>query len=391
MPSTPESDLGPFDADAAALYSARWAHARQDGVIPMAVAEMDFPTDPQILHAITRAAARPMLYPVPYTEGPVGETLAAYFRRQHALPVKADNFWLTAGTIATSHALAALWLNPGDEAIHFSPTYQGIVDSITAVGGVARPIRLDPFQDPAWDEDEFRRAVTNRTRFVYLCHPHNPTGYVFGLEELKIIGDIARRHGLRVLSNELSARLNLFDDHVPMQSIAPDITVTLGGATKSHNLAGLGGSFVMTADSVTVAGLRRSCGRRLPPARAIQQEAMRVAYESESPWLVAVKRRLRASQTGVANALEQHLKDVTVFRPRATYFLWLQVCSPADSIAPFVDLAARLRTGFAIEGVPGTAVGGEPHQMRLVHALARRELDIVIGRITGEAWIPKHT
>jgi len=383
--SSPDGDAAPFDADAAVLYSARWATARQDGVIPMTVAEMDFRTDPQILGAITAAALRPMLYPVPYTEGPVGRTLAAYFRREHELPVDADNFWLTAGVTATSYALAALWLNPGDEAIYFTPTYPGIVDSITAVGGIARPIRIDPFRHPAWDEDDVRRAVNKRTRFVYLCHPHNPTGYAFRSEELEVIGAIARRHGLRVLSNELYARLNLFDDHVPMQAIAPDVTVTLGGATKSHNLAGLGGSFVMTADAATVSSLRSSCGRRLPPARALQQEALRVAYESESPWLLAVKERLRGSQAGVASALEQQMQDVLVFRPRATFFLWLQVREPAGSIAPPVDLAARVRTRFAIEGISGAAFGGEPHQLRLVHALAQKELDAVIGRITDGA------
>jgi cystathionine beta-lyase len=377
-------------------------------VLPLTIADMDLPLDPVIRQAIETCLQHPLGYRVAHTDSPLGATLATFFG---SVP---DAFWLTAGTVATTYAIAAQWLTPGDEAVYFAPSYFAIPDSIRAAGGVAVPVPLDPFTTPAWDPDQLRRAMSPRTRFIHLCHPHNPTGHRFSRDELTAIAAVARDHGVPVLSNELHARIALDADedpttedpattdavtvgrqsgavttvptrlapHVPMFQIAPDLTVTITGATKSHNVSGIGGAVVHAAPT-TIDDLQNRIGHTVPRATGLQQAVLQAAYASDSAWLRATRRCLRASRDRVADAVLAALPGVRVTRPAATYLLWLDLADVAG-----VDNADDIEQRFGIRGLGGDAFEASPHYVRFTHATHPALIDVVCARLSRPRHAP---
>jgi cysteine-S-conjugate beta-lyase len=231
------------------------------------------------------------------------------------------------------------------------------------------------------------RRIGPRTRAIHLCHPHNPTGYVFGAAELAVVGRVARDAGLLIVSNEIHGRLVHDGAHHPAASVAPEIaaiTVTLEGPSKSHNLAGLGGTFLWSTNLDLMADLKRRTGFRMAPAKAVQQAAIAAAYAGDSPWLVHTRQRLRAGRDHVAAFLTDRLPDVRFVVPSATYFYWLD----AGAYVGDANAAAVLAERCGVIGEPGAHFGASDRFVRLTFATEERILDAALQRLTR---LPVHT
>jgi cysteine-S-conjugate beta-lyase len=356
-------------------HSARWSEAAGSDVLPFSSAEMDLGCDPVILQAVRDRLELPMTYEPPYTDGVVGATLAAYYRECHGMDLTGANFWLTTGTISSSYAVNAVLLQPGDEAVYFAPSYHCVPESIESAGAVARPVHLDVHRDEPWGAADLRAAITSRTRLISLCNPHNPTGHVFGESELATIVEVARRHDLVILSNELHSRLVLEGRHTPVQLLAPERTITLDSATKSHNMAGIGGAFVCAQDAEWLHELRRAAGHRTAPIRGIQQVAMAAAFATpDTAWLRSTRDRLRRSRDALADALASARGDLLVHRPAATFFLWIRDPASLDAQGDF-----ERHTG--IRGLPGSSFRASVDYFRLAHAVDSATLATAVARI----------
>jgi N-succinyldiaminopimelate aminotransferase len=184
-----------------------------------------------------------------YPPGPgVPELRAAVAEHQerfYGLAVDPDREVLvTAGaTEAVSAALLAL-IEPGDEVVMFEPYYDSYAAAVALAGGVRRTVVLRA-PDFAVNESRLRAAFSSRTKAVLLNTPHNPTGRVFDRPELTLIGDLARRHGAVVLSDEVYEHL-LFDDgptggqHVPIATLPgmAERTLTISSAGKTFSVTG---------------------------------------------------------------------------------------------------------------------------------------------------------
>ena len=128
----------------------------------------------------------------------------------------------------------------GDEILVPSPCYSLWSNNVLIGGGVPVFYRCDP--ENAWNPDlaDLEKKVTPRTKAVLVINPNNPTGAVYSREVLLSIGQIARRHGLVLLADEIYDRLVM--DGLPMESVAalmPDVPcVTFNGLSKSHIICG---------------------------------------------------------------------------------------------------------------------------------------------------------
>ncbi len=166
--------------------------------------------------------------------------ISGHQKRFYSLDVDPDTEVLvTAGaTEAIAAALLAL-LEPGDEVIALEPYYDSYAACIAMAGAIRVPITL---RAPAFrpDLDALADAITSRTRLILLNSPHNPTGMVATRDELTVIAELAIRHDLLVISDEVYEHLVFEGEHIPIASLPGmrERTITISSAGKTLSFTG---------------------------------------------------------------------------------------------------------------------------------------------------------
>lgn len=149
----------------------------------------------------------------------------------------------------TQGVLPVLWLackfacKPGDAVVVTDPMYYPFFETARATEVKMNYVRLDAEDGYKFDEERLKEAITDRTKLIFVCNPHNPTGRVMAKEELKSIADIAVEKKLTVMSDELWENV-IFDgrEHISIASLGPEIadrTITTFGFSKAFGVAGL--------------------------------------------------------------------------------------------------------------------------------------------------------
>jgi N-succinyldiaminopimelate aminotransferase len=180
-----------------------------------------------------------------YPPGPgmavLREAIAAHQLRFYGLQYDPDTeVFVTAGaTEALAGSLMGL-LDTGDEVVLFEPMYDSYQACIALAGAVAKPVTLRP-PTYGFDRDEFRAAITAKTKLMLINTPHNPTGHVLDAEELQFIADLAVEHDLIVIADEVYEHL-VFDDkkHVSLATLPGmrDRTLVISSGGKTFNTTG---------------------------------------------------------------------------------------------------------------------------------------------------------
>ena len=223
-------------------HNLRWATV-PDGVIPLTAADPDFPSAPEIAEAICDYSKdKYFCYGSPEGLPEFKESVAKYFQSkrnvpalpEHTLPVDSAAFGIL--------LICKTFLDQGSEAIIFDPVDFLFRYSVESVNAVAVPFAIPPGTEKV-DFMQLETLITEKTKMICLCNPLNPTGKVFTKEELLQLGNIACKHNLIILSDEIWSDI-VFDPNVftSIASINEDIrsrTITVTGFSKSYGLAGL--------------------------------------------------------------------------------------------------------------------------------------------------------
>ena len=169
-----------------------------------------------------------------------GPPISAHQKRFYGLELDPDTEVLvTAGaTEAIAAALLAL-LEPGDEVIALEPYYDSYAACIAMAGATRVPITL---RAPGFrpDLDALRDAITSRTRLILLNSPHNPTGMVATRDGAAAIAELAIRHDLLVITDEVYEHLVFDGEHIPIATLPGmrERTVTISSAGKTFSFTG---------------------------------------------------------------------------------------------------------------------------------------------------------
>ena len=232
-------------------YNLRWATV-PEGVIPLTAADPDFPSAPEIAEAINRFTKdRYLCYGPPAGLPEFKERVAGYFQKKRHIPASPDLIFPVDSAAFGIYLTCKAFLSAGDEAIIFDPVDFLFRYSIESVGGTALPFPIPAGPNPV-DFERLEKLITKNTRMICLCNPLNPTGKVFTKEELVYIGEIACKHNLIILSDEIWGDI-VYSPHTftSIASINEEIrnkTVTITGFSKSYGLAGLRIGAVMASN-----------------------------------------------------------------------------------------------------------------------------------------------
>jgi len=265
-------------------------------------------------------------------------------QRHYGLGLAPENVVVTTGaTEAIAGALLGL-VDPGDEVVVWEPYYDSYRAMIQFAGGVRRPVTLRA-PDYRFAADELEAAVTDRTKLLLLNTPHNPTGHVFDRAELETVADVARRHDLVVVTDEVYEHLT-FDDHehVPFATLPGmfERTVTISSSGKTFSFTGWKIGWA-TGPADLVAAVEGAKNWLSYSSGAPFQPAIAQALDHEAAFHEQLREDLQKKRDYLCDALAALGLDVHV--PQGTYFVTTDVSSwgHADGKAFCAALAERAR------------------------------------------------
>ena len=298
-------------------------------VIPMWVADMDFPVAEPIIKAISKRLEHPIFgYAIKGDD--FFSSVVRWMRKRHQWNV--DNSWIvsTPGVVpAISFAIQA-FTEPGDSVIIQTPVYYPFEATIKACSRktVINPLLFDGTHYKM-DLDDFDNKVKqNHVKMFILCNPHNPVGRVYTYEELSKIGEICLQNGIKIFSDEIHSDL-IFSGykHIPIASISEELSnITLTGISpsKSFNIAGLMTAVVIcqndnlrrTFESVTIRN-------GVQFVNTFGREALKAAYTEGDEYLEQLLRYLEKNVEYAIDYFEKNLKPLKLVKPEGTYLLWV--------------------------------------------------------------------
>ena len=263
-------------------------------------------------------------------------------RRHYGLDLSPDQVVVTTGaTEAIAGALLGL-VDPGDEVVVCEPYYDSYRAMIQFAGGVRRPVTLRS-PDYRLEAKELEAAVTDRTRLILLNSPHNPTGRVLDSAELAAVADVARRHDLVVVTDEVYEHLT-FDDHthIPISTLPGmfERTLTISSSGKTFSFTGWKIGWA-TGPADLVAAVEGAKNWLSYSSGAPFQPAIAHALDHEETFHEQLRDDLARRRDFLCDGLDTLGLQVHV--PQGTYFVSTEVSSlgHVDGIAFCAAMAER--------------------------------------------------
>ncbi|MBO3095197.1 MalY/PatB family protein [Cellulomonas dongxiuzhuiae] len=373
----------PFDVTVAEMRrrtSLKW-HTYPDDVLPAFVAEMDV----QPLDAVVTAVTGAMLAgDTGYEVGPASplgtayaEAFAGFAARQHGWDVPVDRTRMVPDVMLGIVEVLGILSRPGDRVVISPPVYPPFRGFLEHAGRQVVTAPLAP--DGRLDLAALDRAFAGASAYL-LCHPHNPTGTLHTADELRAVGELAARHGVRVVADEIHAPLTVGDEpFVPTTTVIPD-AISLHSASKAFNLAGLKAAVAVPGPAADdLARLPEIVGHGVSHVASIAHQA---AHREGDAWLGDVRAAVRANGDLVEQTLAERLPQACWVRPAATYFAWLDVRAMPAVVSSGTDPARLLllHGRLAVNSGPTFGPQGAGH-VRLNLATSREILSDALDRL----------
>lgn len=340
--------------------SEKWREYPAD-VLPLFVAETDFPLAPTVKAALQRAVDTGDTGYVA-SRGPLAETYASFAKRRFDWDVDASRIRSTADVSMGIVEILRRVVQPGERVIVMPPVYPPFYDLIAEAGAEVERV---PLRDTgmAWeiDLDGIRSALEEGARAILLCNPHNPTGTVHAGESLAALADLADEFDAAVVSDEIHAPLAQpgagFTPFLSIGSAAQKVGYAVVSASKAFNLAGLKCALMVSAHDDTAAVLRGLPVEVVWRTGQLGLLAAVAAFGEESdPWLDGLLHALDHNRVLLEDLLARHLPDARYRIPAAGYLAWIDVSdlglgdNPARRILKDAKVALNDGSAFGAEG-----------------------------------------
>jgi aminotransferase len=355
--------------------------ATMPDVISLGVGEPDFTTPPQIVEEGVRSLRSGRTH---YTSNfgtlELRKALSHHLERLYGISYDPQSeIVITVGASeAVACAMSAI-VDPGDEVILHDPSYVAYVPAIVFNGGVPVPVRTRPEDGWQLHPDAVEAAITPRTRVLFLGYPCNPTGAVLSPETLRALAEIARRHDLLVVSDEIYDRLVYGGHrHEPIATLQGmrDRTVTIGGFSKAYAMTGWRIGYACAPRDL-LEGIVKVHQYNIMSAPTTAQDAAVVALtgaEHDVTRMVGEYDRRRRMFVDGLNRIGLPTVD-----PKGAFYAFPRVAGTGLTSEQFSE---RLLFDHKVAVVPGNAFGeaGEGH-VRATLATSYEDLERALERI----------
>jgi cysteine-S-conjugate beta-lyase len=300
----------------------------QPGVIPMWVADMDFPTPDFILEAIRRRL-QPEILGYTFLSDSFFRSIIDWNFRQHDWQIRKEWISFSPGVVPALNLLVMALTRPGDKIIVQPPVYFRFFSAIENHGRIRvnNPLRYENGRY-SMDFEHLYSCLDDKVSLIMLSNPHNPTGNVWEREVLLNLARHCMERNIIMLSDEIHCDL-LFPGyrHVPLASLNSSIagsTITCMSPSKTFNLAGLSTSYLVIPDS----GLKKKYDAMLEKVHVgagniFGFTALEAAYTEGDEWLRQLMAYLNGNLVYLVDFMDRHLPQIKMIKPGATYMVWL--------------------------------------------------------------------
>ena len=332
-----------------------------DDVLPLFVAETDYPQAPAIHEALTRAVA---IGDTGYTppEPGIAAAYAGFADRRFGWAVDPARIRTTCDVMMAIVELLRRVTQPGDRVVVTPQVYPPFFDVVPEAGAV---VELVPLVDTGagWELDllGIEAGLVGGARAVLLCNPHNPTGTAHSRGTLAALADLAARYDATVISDEIHAPLThrdaTFTPFLAASPAAARVGYAVVSASKAFNLAGLKCALIVTADDVTTKVVRSLPDEVEWRTGLFGAIAAVAAFSPESdPWLDSQLAALDVNRALLADLLAEHVPGARYRIPDAGFLAWVDLSAlgwgdnPAERIRRDAKVAFHLGPYFGAEG-----------------------------------------
>lgn len=368
--------------------SLKWDRYRDQDILPMWVADMDFRSPPEIITALHERIEHGVFG---YTHASDTLVQRVVDRLQNLYDWRIEPDWLVwlPGTVCGLNIAVRAVAAEGETVATPVPVYYPFLLAPPQAG--RRMISVNWRQgDNGWylDLDELESRITSDTRLFMLCNPQNPNGRVLTREELQAIEALCRRHDLVVCSDEIHCDLILDRqcEHIPYASLSDfssERSITLMAPSKTFNIAGLACAFAVIPDPELRKQFNKAKAGIVPSADGMITGyiAAEAAYTYGEPWRLALLDYLRDNHDYLLQTINE-MPGLSMQPLEATYLAWINVA----------ELGLKDPKGFFEEHGVGLSPGaqfGDPDYLRLNFGCPRSQLEQALKRM--HAAVTKHS
>jgi cysteine-S-conjugate beta-lyase len=338
--------------------SLKWQTYPPD-VIPLWVADMDFPSPEPVVRALVERAQHGVYgYPRGISSKPgenveLAQVFAEYLLNKYGWSVDLEALVFIPGVVTALNVASLAFAAPGGGVLVQTPVYPPIHSAAVTTGALPQEMELSCQADGTYsiDWERFNAAFTPETRLFMLCNPHNPIGHVFRQDELEQIAESCLRHDVIICSDEIHCDL-IYPGyrHIPIASLNPEIarrTITFMAPSKTYNLAGLQCSIAIIPDPdlrKQFLAARKGLAQWINLMGAV---AAQVAYRDGQDWLDQVLAYLCSNRDFLFDVVRQELPGVKMVKPEATYLGWLDCREARLAGSPYNFFLERARVAFS--------------------------------------------
>ncbi|WP_455718235.1 MalY/PatB family protein [Anaerosporobacter sp.] len=306
---------------------------KDNDVMPLWVADMDFATLPEITAAIEKRAQHG-IFGYTYPKEEYQKTVINWMQKRHNYDIRPEWLVYTPGVVfAISMAVRAV-TEEGEAVLIQTPVYYPFSNIVQENGRklINNSLHYEVKDNKGVYSIDFARfedlIIKNSVKVFLLCSPHNPVGRVWTKEELTRIGEICLKHNVIIIADEIHQDFVYGEKkHIPIASINKDIeniTITCTSPSKTFNLAGLQLSNIIIANHKIRKLFKKEMGKTgFDEPNIFGIEACQAAYTYGECWLEELKVYLLENIAYVRNFVDTKMPKVIVTIPEGTYLVWL--------------------------------------------------------------------
>lgn len=324
-----------------------------EGELPMWIADMDFEVAPAIKEGFKNRIENG-IYGYTFLGDSFYESYINWWKRRHHFEIKKEWIVFTTGVVPSISSAIRRISEISNNVVVLTPVYNIFFNSIRNNGRDILTCDLI-YENGTYriDFDDLERKLSDtETTVLIFCNPHNPVGRIWTKEEIIKVGELCKKHGVTVISDEIHCDLvDPNKEYVPFASVNEvnrEISITLVAPTKTFNLAGIQTSVAIIPNKFLRDRVERGFNTdEIAEPNILAAIAPELAFNESEDWLEELRKYIYENKMIVKSFVEKELPEIHLICGEATYLLWLD-CSKVSKNPANLQHFIRKSTGLVL-------------------------------------------